>query len=188
MNAIDEDAAQELRRQLFSDSAVYVYAVLDGASVPDLLPKLYEAMPEFECLYRGELEPDMAEVAPYLVCLEPDTYFADWVMDNGWGSHWGIYAAAYAGFRDMRKHFRKFLTVYDPEGRPMLFRYYDPRVIRSYLPTCSDEELLTVFGPVSCYMLEGEDANTLLRFRLDADGLRQEGRTLGTRPIVAEQE
>jgi hypothetical protein len=174
----NEDAAQSLYEQLFADEAANVYAVLDGASVEDLLPKLYELEPECECLYRGELEPDMAEVAPYLVRLEPDTEFTDWLIGEGWGEHWGVFAVTDADLRAAHRHFRSFLTVYDPEGKPLLFRYYDPRVLRLYLPTCNAEELSTVFGPVSCYLLEGEDPNTLLRFRLDAGELRHESETL----------
>jgi hypothetical protein len=30
----------------------------------------------------------------------------------------------------------------------LLFRYYDPRVLRVYLPSCRPSELETVFGPV----------------------------------------
>ena len=111
--------------------------------------QLYGLQPEFACLYRGELAPDMAEVAPYLVRLEPATEFADWVVSGGWGKHWGVFALAHATLREMRHHFRAFLTVYDPEGKPLLFRYYDPRVLRVYLPTCDARELETVFGPVA---------------------------------------
>lgn len=170
---------QPLHDRLFADEAANVYAVLDGASVEELLPKLYELEPEYECLYRGELEPDMAEVAPYLVRLEPETEFADWVVEAGWGRHWGVFAVTDADLRAAHKHFRSFLTVYDPAGKPLLFRYYDPRVLRVYLPTCNAEELHTVFGPVSCYLLEGEDPATLLRFRLEGDGLRREAVALG---------
>ncbi|MET0645142.1 MAG: DUF4123 domain-containing protein [Pyrinomonadaceae bacterium] len=165
---------QPLYERLFADEAANVYAVLDGASVAELLPRLYELEPEHECLYRGELEPDMAEVAPYLVRLEPETEFADWVLEEGWGRHWGVFAVTDAPLREAHKHFRTFLTVYDPEGKPMLFRYYDPRVLRVYLPTCNGEELRAVFGPVSCYLLEAEDPNTLLSFRLDGEALRRE--------------
>jgi hypothetical protein len=174
----NEDATRALYERLFADEAANAYAVLDGASVEELLPKLYDLEPEFECLYRGELEPDMAEVAPYLVRLEPETEFADWVLEEGWGRHWGVFAVTDAGLRDAHKHFRGFLTVYDPDGKPLLYRYYDPRVLRVYLPTCNAGELRTLFGPVSCFLLEGEDPNTLLRFRLDGEALRRESITL----------
>jgi hypothetical protein len=156
---------------LFEDGEINVYAVLDGASIPDLLDNLYEQQPEHVCLYRGELEPDIAETAPYLVKLERDTDFSDWVIDKGWGNHWGIFSLSNESLTVMRNHFRKFLMVYDPENRPLYFRYYDPRVLRIYLPTCNADELATVFGPVLSYFLEDEDPKNGLRFRLEAGSL-----------------
>jgi hypothetical protein len=166
-----EETANSVMDKLFSDGEANVYAVLDGASVADLLGKLYDLQPEFECLYRGELEPDIAEVAPYLVRLEAEAEFTVWVVEKGWGKHWGVFARSDADLRAVRRHLRTFLTVYDPDGKAMLFRYYDPRVLRSYLPTCDAKELQTVFGPVSHYLLEDEDPRTMLRFQLADDAL-----------------
>lgn len=150
------------------------FAVLDGASIPDLLPRLYQLRPEYECLYRGELEPDMAEVAPYLVKLAPESEFTAWVTENGWGNHWGIFANTSAEFRVLYRHLRTFLIVHDPQGKPLYFRYYDPRVLRVYLPTCNADELKQVFGPVESFVMEGESPETAVIFRLKDQELRQE--------------
>ncbi len=162
---------QLIKENLFQESETSIYAVLDGASVPDLPQVLWEQQPQYACLYRGKLEPDMAEVAPYLVKLEPESPFTDWVIGQGWGNHWGIFAVTpkKADLRTMRQHFRKFLMVLDPEGERMYFRYYDPRVLRVYLPTCNAEELRALLGPSSSYLLEEDDASVLLRLAV-ADG------------------
>jgi len=149
--------------------AMHTFVILDGAVIPTLLDRLYGERPEFICLYRGELEPDIAEVAPYLVRLEPDTAFTDWVLGRGWGHHWGIFALARPGLKVMRTHFRRFLKVKDPDGKQLLFRYYDPRVLRAYLPTCTAEELQALFGPVQRYCLEAQEVNVLLQYQ-HADG------------------
>jgi hypothetical protein len=160
---------------LFKEDGTNAFAILDGASVPDLLDKLYgPERPEFECLYAGEIKPDLAEVAPYLVRLEPGAEFTQWVLEQGWGKHWGIFALSAADLREMRRHFRTFLMVYDSAGKPLYFRYYDPRVLRVYLPTCNAQELATIFGPVSSYLLEAEQPNTLLRFRSASGSLVQQ--------------
>jgi hypothetical protein len=170
----NEKIIQAVSDKLFESEELNVYAVLDGASIPGLLDQLHEQQPEHVCLYRGELEPDMAEVAPYLVKLEPDTDFTDWLIEKGWGNHWGVFALSHESLNGMRRHFRKFLVVYDPENKPLYFRYYDPRVLRIYLPTCNAEELATVFGPVESYWLEDEDARTALSFGNSSGSLRQE--------------
>jgi hypothetical protein len=160
-----------LKQQLFGGDGA-VFAVLDGASVPGLLDRLYgNVRPEFECLYRGNLEPDMAEVAPYLVRLEADSEFTSWVLSEGWGKHWGVFAVTPADLRAMRMHLRRFVKVHDAEGKPLYFRYYDPRVLRTYLPTCNAKELADFFGPVAKYVGEGEQPDTLLEFRSEAGAL-----------------
>jgi hypothetical protein len=172
----NEETAELLAGEIFPEDAANVYAVLDGASVPALVRKLYELRPEYECLYRGELAPDMAEVAPYLVRLDPESAFTHWVLEEGWGGHWGLFAATDADMRAARRHFRSLLVVYTHDGRPQQFRYYDPRVMRIFLPTCNAGELRVLFGPVTTYLLEGEDPRTLLRFRLAEGSLRRESR------------
>lgn len=163
--AAEKPVVEAISKALFADRDLNVYAVLDGASVEDLLDRLYDEEPEFICLYRGELAPDMAAVAPYLVRLENGSAFARWVVEQGWGGHWGIFALTGADLRTMRQHFRRLLQVYDENGKPLLFRYYDPRVLRVYLPTCNAEETAEFFGPVSCFAAEGEDPTVLLRFQ-----------------------
>ena len=141
-----------------------LYAILDGARNDDIYPAVMESQCEFECLYMGELEPDVAESAPYLIKLERDKPFTEWLLKEGWGDSWGIYVQTNLGMRELRRHFRKFLMVYDPEHKPLYFRYYDPRVLRIYLPTCNAEELDIVFGQIKNYILEDQNPEVLLRF------------------------
>jgi len=174
------DLSEELRAHLFEPQGASVFAVLDGASVPRLLERLYTVgAPEWECLYRGKLEPDMAHVAPYLVRLEAGHRFSDWVLSNGWGNHWGIFATSEAQLFHLRQHFRRFLRVYSPEGQPLYFRYYDPRVLRTYLPTCNAQELIELFGTViTSYVMDDEDGTNMLRFSNDSGKLKRVVRSL----------
>jgi hypothetical protein len=54
-----------------------------------------------------------------------------------------------------------------------MFRYYDPRVLRVYLPTCQPNELRTVFGPIRSYLVEGEDGKSLIEFEFDGNRLHE---------------
>jgi hypothetical protein len=67
----------------------------------------------------------------------------------------------------LRRHLREFLVVRDPMGNSLMFRYYDPRVLRVYLPTCNRTELSTIFGPVERFWMESADSGILLEFGLD---------------------
>lgn len=170
-----------LRREVFSDYQASVFAVLDGAAIPALLDRLEQHAPEHICLYRGELAPDLLETAPYLVQLERNAEFTTWLLDEGWGKSWGIFAVSPADLQDLRKHFRSFLMVKDPDGKQMYFRYYDPRVLRVFLPACNPEELSFLFGPVTSYYAESEDAKELVQFRNQDGGIRTQ-----TTPIARE--
>ncbi len=171
---------EPIASEIFAEG-VSTYAVLDGASIPELRQYLYAMKPEHECLYIGELTDDMAEVAPYLVELEPEAPFTKLVLDQGWGKHWGIFAVSETGIRDLRQHFRRFLTVYDPDGKALLFRYYDPRVLRSYLPTCTPDEVGKLFGPVKAFFAEGEKQETMMRFEQNAGQLMKRQVELGAK-------
>lgn len=168
---MERETLQALGRHLFGDSEGSTFAVLDGASVPGLLSKLNDLEPDHECLYRGNLQPDMAEVAPYLVHMEPNRPFTEWVISQGWGKHWGIFVRSNTDLRMLRQHFRKYLIVHSEQGKPLLFRYYDPRVLRRYLPTCTPEELGIMFGPVTSYVLEGETPDAVVSFEFKTGSL-----------------
>jgi hypothetical protein len=161
---MDDRMVKLIGERIFSDPQMNVYAVLDGASAPGLLQKLFPSGAKYFCVLPGDLEPDMAEVAPYLVQLRADSDLARWVLTEGWGKHWGIFAASPADPRTMRGHFRGLVKVYDEEGKPLIFRYYDPRVLREFLTTCTSDELQEMFGPIAAYYAEAEDPAILLSF------------------------
>ena len=165
---------ETIAQHLFAVPNANVYAILDGASVPELPQALARFEVEADCLFRGELEPDMAQVAPYLVSVRFDDPFTDWLLQEGWGRHWGVFAISPVDLRQLRMHLRTFLKVYGPDLNPLYFRYYDPRVLRVYLPTCNARELRTVFGPVLRYVVEDEDPAGLLTFRLEGEQARSE--------------
>lgn len=161
---------QQLNQHLFS-RVTRVYAILDGASTPNLPMRLFEMQPPHFCLFTGDLEADMLEVAPYLVRLLPNTPFTDWILREGWGKHWGIFAHSREPIEEMRAHFRSLITVYDEKGTPMFFRYYDPRVLGRFLQTCRADELETFFGNVEAFFAEAKSADNLIRFENGGEGL-----------------
>ncbi len=161
-----------LTRHLWSPHArqtgLEVYAILDGARNAAIYPAVTHTRLPHTCLYRGELAPVLAQAAPHLVQLIRDTPFTSWLLREGWGDHWGVFFTSATSLQRLRSHFRRFLRVKDETGRTLYFRFYDPRVLRAYLPTCTKAELEFVFGPVECFHVEAENAATVLDFaRLD---------------------
>jgi hypothetical protein len=149
----------------FSDedpAGLQVCAILDGASVPGLTRQLDSSDIQADCLYRGDLDADTAVRAPYLVRFSGGSDpFLRWILEELSDRHWGIFATvpASVSFEALRRHFRRFLKVKSPVGETLLFRYYDPRVLRIYLPTCLPDEWEFVYGPVLCFHIRNEDGS-----------------------------
>jgi len=160
-----DSTVHRIRERLFAEPAAEVFALLDGASTPDLRKKMWQHEPDHYCLFRQVTGPDMAEVAPYVVRLERDSPFTQWVLKEGWGDHWGLFAVGRTDLRAMRQHCRTMIDAYDPAGRPVIFRFYDPRVLRVYLPTCTPAERAAAFGPIQWFFVEDADPAVALRYR-----------------------
>jgi hypothetical protein len=162
---------EELEKILFNDRTL-VYSVLDGALIKDLRMKLFEMRPPHYCLFPGELTPDVEEAAPYVVQLVPGAPFSEWLLSEFFGKNWGIFVHCPNSIKEMRRHFRGLVKVVTDEGKPMLFRFYDPRVIRRFLPTCNAGELKTFFGKATSFFVEGEEGG-LERFGIHKDRLER---------------
>ncbi|PSL27431.1 DUF4123 domain-containing protein [Dyadobacter jiangsuensis] len=106
-----------------------------------------------DSLYRGRSEEEYAAIAPYLFQYDLEDDFDLWLRENA-GQSWGIGLVANEPMEVVHKHFRKFLLVQAEDGQELYFRFYDPRVLRVFLPTCDPEQLKEFFGPVLEFHIE----------------------------------
>ena len=145
-----------------------LHAVLDAARDERVLELLPRSTEEYQSLYEGVQGEALAEVAPYLVELAKDSRLLERLVMEGWGSAWGVYLTWAGPKRDLRRHLRRFLMVVDDETtRRMYFRFYDPRVLRDFLPTCSVLQTEELFGEIGCFLVEGDRAD-VVRFEREA--------------------
>lgn len=151
-----------------------VYAILDGARDHRIEPAVRFSKLEYLCLYSGTLSPRLEAAAPYIVHLSPDSPLTKNLLEQHWLDAWGIFVIAppELAMNQLRRHFRKFLRVEDESGKRMAFRFYDPRVLRIYLPTCNHTESEFIFGDIERFVTSGLQSNTLLEFDLAHAGLR----------------
>jgi hypothetical protein len=153
-------------------SKMSVWAILDCARDPKIYLALLASRLEFRCLYSGKLPRELEMVAPQLVELHPGNRLTAQLLDEGWGNAWGVLLRTPDPV-NLRHHLRKFLKVQDEDGRRLLFRYYDPRVLRVYLPTCTPSELRQVFGPIEGWLVEGVRDVKAIGYSLRAGKLHQ---------------
>lgn len=138
--------------------------VLDAARSPRVLPVLGASRAASASLYDGWKAQELAEVAPYLAEVAAGSPLWDALLGEPWGDAWGVWLRSDAAFDAVRRHLRRFLRVQGEDGRRMLFRWYDPRVLRAYLPTCTDDERRAFHGPVGAFVVEAEAPRGALRF------------------------
>ena len=135
-----------------------LFALLDAARDPAVLFLIRDGGRPHQSLYEGAEADDLAAYGPYLVDLDGDDAFLPRLVERGWGRSWGVYLASPADLATVRRHLRRYLKVEIPGGRTALFRFYDPRVLREFLPSWADDERDAFFGPVSAYVIEAADA------------------------------
>lgn len=162
-----------------------VWAILDGARDERIYGAVDATYLEKCCLYAGDLPWQLQMTAPYLVKLERDDRFVEYLLNNGWGNSWGIFLRSETSMKNVRRHLRGLIRVRDQRGRRLIFRFWDPRVLRAYLPTCFPDELATVFGPIDTLVLEGEDPGTVLRCTFEARKLVELSDSVSATPLSA---
>lgn len=141
-----------------------VWALLDGSrgeAVHKLLQSSYRSRAS---LFSGRVDPALMAAGPFLLELGDSDFLTRSLIQQGWGASWGVFLRSDAGLRQLKRHFAGLLRVRDERHRRLFFRFYDPRVLRTYLPTCRADELRRVFGPTREFLMEGAVPDELLRF------------------------
>jgi len=155
-----------------------LYAVVDAARDKELA---FAARRRFglrlHTLFEGELAQYLDHVAPQLIPVELDCGYVEL-----WGEHLGrsagILLLTNADTSALRAHLRRIFVVTDEEGEEFSFRYYDPRVLRVYLPTCTGPEAAEFFGPIRRILVEAATAGRILSCRPEGSGVKTAERAL----------
>jgi hypothetical protein len=147
------------------------YAVLDGARDGRIAALAKGEL--VRCLYRGTLPREVTDAAPYLMRVWPGNEPTERFFNQGWRESWGLLLAYTGPIKGLYRHLRQFLRVRSEDGRAFAFRYYDPRVLRAYLPTCTPAEMERFFGPVEAFACEDELPNAFHVFRRAMRGFEQ---------------
>lgn len=138
--AAAKTALSELRAESAKEP---LYAILDAARDPRILPILRESVERHQSLYEGTEGETLEDVAPYLVGpMQADSMLLDRLVMDGWGKRWGIYVTSRAPFKEIRRHFRRFLMVeLEEKQTKAYFRFYDPWVFEEFLAISNSSQL-----------------------------------------------
>lgn len=150
----------ELRKRA---AAAPLYGVLDAARDDRILEICRESVEPYVSLYSGLQGELLADVAPHLVRLPPGSRLLEKLVMEGWGERWGIYVGASLSTEQVRRHLKRFLMVVDEDDQRLYFRFYDPAVLRDFVPTCSVRQRSELFGELDVFIVEG-DSGELVTF------------------------
>ena len=64
----------------------------------------------------------------------------------------------------LRRHCKKFLRVRTEDHRVLMFRFYDPRVLSVFLPTCDARQYRALLGPMQRLLVEVDEGKALQVF------------------------
>jgi len=130
------------------------YIILDAAKMQQHINVAKQFNPKHTCLYKGEAETKLGSVGPWMFTYPKMSLFDDWFISSAGGQNWGVIIEAKEKFEKIYFHLKKFLRVKSETGKTMYFRFYDPRVLPTFLETCDEEQLQEFFGPIDKFIVE----------------------------------
>lgn len=138
-----------------------LYGIVDSARNDEVFRYLIIGNVKYKSLFEGTMDVQSFGVSGFLVECEKESPLFQWMTTEGWGNSSCVFFTSKLSFEELFSHFQQFNRVYLEEDKVVLFRYYDPRVLRTYLPSCNREEVEAFFGGVEHFYLESEDPETL---------------------------
>lgn len=125
---------------------IKTYAVFDAAFEPKILTLIQSVESPFACLYPEPVDGALKAVAPYLIEVTPKV--RQWLSNHA--IHSGFYfTTQYQNLPILRHHLRAYLSVRVPAfDEPILFRYYDPRVLWSFLAALTEKQKSEFIAPM----------------------------------------
>jgi Domain of unknown function (DUF4123) len=149
-----------------------LYVLVDAARNQEFPLRLRAAGVAHASLYEASVHEQLWYVAPYLARCERGSAFLSWLLEAGWGRSACVFAASAADLASLRSHLSRFVLVKtEGDERDFYFRFYDPRVLRAFLPTCTREEARDFFGPIRAYLSEAAASGRGVKFTLGAEGV-----------------
>lgn len=130
------------------------YLFLDAARIGDNLFTAIGLNKDYRCVYNRYQEHIFQKIGPYIFLLDGKPSFQQWYFETGWGESWGFLVHSETTLDRLKDHFQRYKMIADGSGTKKYFRYYDPRVLKQYLPACSKMELEDFFGPAEYFILE----------------------------------
>jgi len=173
------------------EAPVHLYAILDAATVPDLVDFLETSELPHACLIQGDSFAELGDVAPWIVQLQGDCALTRRLFTDDPKVRWSLWdkdaallVRSAANLEDLTRHFRKMLRINDDDARWFYFRFWAHSTLVDYVQAAQDRDadaILPVFAsrraPVVEALICTKAPTSVTVCRLSEDSL----------PLVAER-
>lgn len=146
------------------------YLLLDAAAAPEIATYAMAFPEPASCLFDGAAYDDLADVAPWVIQIDPFGDVLDWYLDKGWGQNWGVFVQTALPLARLKTRLKSHLYVSSEDQGKMFFKFYRPRTLRDYLHAFEPEQLASFFFKLEAYVVEGTDVNEAIRLSCNAEG------------------
>jgi len=155
---------EELFNEENKNKNLKVYAVIDAAKIKKLTNELIiiDAQ-KVKILFDGQEAIELEEVAPYLIELNKEDEFTNWVAKNVYGNSGAIFIKSTNDIETLAEHLKPFIPVTREvahEGRTIIQKgylaYYDPRVFPNWIESESSERQSNFFSNIKEVLCEDE--------------------------------
>ncbi len=140
---------------LRNESETILYSVVDTCGASHVKSFIETLESDSTSLFYGKAKREFQDIAPYLIRLDKQSL--QWIQENVWDEPWGFVFGSQLEFESLRRHFRRFLLVEGPNGKELFFRFYDPRILRSFLKAASKEVVAQFLEPIRFLYVVTED-------------------------------
>ncbi|TCN33796.1 DUF4123 domain-containing protein [Sinorhizobium americanum] len=131
-----------------------LFILLDPSRDSNLTTVIQGLAQRAECLYIGSARDEFEDDAPWLAQCEDLDGLSDFLIDEGMGQRWCVFAISDGSYDELFRHFRKLVKIRQAKGDLLFFRFYDPEVLGSIIPFLTSEQRTYLFGPVRSFLME----------------------------------
>jgi len=147
-----------------ADYRIKTYAIIDCASDEQHYKQLLSQDLKHANLYKDEDASNLETVAPYLIELDAEHDYTQWLLTEHWGTHSVIYIKSHYALEPLAEHFRRYTKVIvEPrendnrnDATEAFFAFYDPRVMKDYFSLLTREQMTEFCAPVISFSYEDE--------------------------------
>jgi pSer/pThr/pTyr-binding forkhead associated (FHA) protein len=159
------DPAQAAAYSVFRAQGLRLYALIDAAANPQILPMLRNGQCNYLALRTAD--PKSEEFDPYLVLLPPKSALLASLVAEGWNNRWGLYLTTEEGFRKLARHLQETLLAEMRPGGRLPQRFRDALALENFYRSMSLLDRPKQFGPIFSFFTEDPKGMPFCAFTRD---------------------